>query len=437
MKSKVIILTKILAGRWQRRLDEMGHRNGDRRAVITGIGVISPIGIGIHSYWKNLMAGKCGIKKISQFNPDTFPCQIAGEVEWQPERYLNKRGIKHYSRATQFAVTAARLAFQDSGLEGLDPVDTAVITGTGAPAVEQIENQILDNDVDLGRFEADKRQDPTSLIKGMISAPASAIALSLGTHGHVETVSATCASAFSALGRALERIKAGREDVIIAGGVDAPITRIYMQALCASKAIAFDYNDRPREALRPFEKNRTRSVLAEGAGIFVCESAGHARARGARIYCDIESFSMGSENTNELFLLEREGRRWSDVIRRAVGRAPIDLICAHGPGDKTIDRVEISALNASLGRRARRIPVTSTKGATGSSFSAAGALQLAAAAMTLHTGRIPPTRNYEVPDPECNLNIISKPIRKRPRSVLVNVHGLGGINAAIVLKRAH
>lgn len=415
----------------------MGQKNGDRKAVITGIGVVSPIGIGIRSYWKNLMAGKCGIKKISQFNPDLFPCQIAGEIEWKPERYLNKRGIKHYSRATQFAVTAAGLAMRDSGLERIDPVDTAIITGTGAPALEQIESQILGRQVNLARFEPEKNQDPTTLIKGMISAPASAIALSLGTRGHVETVSATCASAFSALGRALERIHSGQEDVVIAGGVDAPITRIYMQALCASRAIAFDYNDRPREALRPFEKNRTRSVLAEGAGIFICESAGHARARGARVYCELKSFSMGAENTNELFLLEKEGRRWSDVIRRAVGRAPIDLICAHGPGDKTIDRVEIRALYASLGRRAGGIPVTSTKGATGSSFSAAGALQLAAAAMTLRTGQIPPTRNYVVPDPECDLNIISKPRRSRPRSVLVNVHGLGGINAAIVLKRAN
>ncbi len=403
--------------------------------MITGIGVVSPIGIGIQEYWKNLMAGACGIKKISQFNPDPFPCQIAGEVTWDPERYLNKRGVKHYSRATQFAVTAARLAVEDSALEHLDPTDTAVITGTGAPAVEQIETQILERNVNLAAFQPD--QDPTTLIKGMISAPSSAIALHLGTHGHVETVSATCASAFSALGRALERIRSGQEDVVIAGGVDAPITRIYMQALCASRAIAFDYNDRPTEALRPFEKNRSRSVLAEGAAIFVCESAEHAAARGARRYCEIFSFSMGPENTNELFLIEKEGMRWSEVIRRAVGSESIDLVCAHAPGDKTIDRVEDRALHASLGRRSRRVPVTSTKGATGSSFSAAGALQLAAAAMAISTGMVPPTRNYLEPDPDCNLNIIAKPRRSRPRSVLVNVHGLGGINAAVVLKRTN
>ena len=415
----------------------MREINSDRRAVITGIGVVSPIGIGVVDYWRNLMAGKCGIRKISQFNPESFPCQIAGEIQWRPEQYLNKRGVKHYSRATQFAVTAAGLALQDSGLERLDPVDTAVITGTGAPAVEQIESQVLERRIDLATFEHERGQDPTTLIKGMISAPASAIALTLGTRGHVETVSATCASAFSAIGRALERIQSGKEDVVIAGGVDAPITRIYMQALCASRAIAFDYNDRPMEALRPFEKNRTRSVLAEGAGIFICESLGHARSRGARIYCEIRSFSMGTENTNELFLIEKEGDRWSEIIRRAVGRAPIDLICAHGPGDKIIDRVENRALLASLGKRARRIPVTSTKGATGSSFSAAGALQLAAAAMTLETGVIPPTRNYIDPDPDCNLNVIARPLRSRPRSVLVNVHGLGGMNAAVVLKKAN
>jgi len=406
-----------------------------RTPVITGIGVVSPIGIGRgpDEFWNALIADKCGISKIDLFDVETFPCQIAGVVrDWDAGRYLEKRSARFFGRGTQFGLVAARFAVEDAGLCGFDPQNSGVVIGVGAPALEQIEEQAFSKHVNFEVYE--QGPDPISLLKGMISAPASAIALQHGISGYVELISSTCASAFNALGLAAEKIKDGTCDVILAGGVDAPINRIYMQALCASGAIATKYNDKPDEAMRPFEKDRTRSVLAEGAAILVVESFEHAKARGvSRYYCSIDAWGHAPENTNELFMINREGQGWAKLLRSVLKGVRPDFISAHGPSDEVIDRVEFMALRQALGDEVLKIPVTSTKGATGSAFSAAGALQIAAAAIALHKGLIPHTRNYEKADPGIPLKIVKKPKASKPGSVLVNGHGLSGINTAVLL----
>lgn len=415
----------------------MRHQATERIPVITGIGVVSPLGLGIANFWDGLTSGRTGVKTISLFDASSFPSRIAAEVkDFQSPSFLSSRELKAYPRQTQFALAAVGLAMGDAGNPTLDPYRTDVILGAAQISFYAVEEEIREGDSAMQEYE--RKLDPMGVLKTTLSIPATAVAYRLGVSGYVSTLTSACTSGIDAIGAAAARIRFGQGDAVITGGVDTPITRIVLNAFCAARMLS-TRNDNPDKALSPFDAGRTKSVLGEGAAIFLLEEKRHAIARGANIYCELGSFAQEPENTNELFSLDRTGKAWKRMLRSVVGKDAdsISAINAHGPSDDLVDRVEADVLTDVFGKRIAEIPVASIKGGIGSSMAAAGAMQVAAGAMTLRTGIIPPTLNYEVPDPHCSLNLSgsARKARRRLKHLLINSHGIGGMNSAIVLKR--
>ncbi|MCE9499436.1 MAG: beta-ketoacyl-[acyl-carrier-protein] synthase family protein [Leptospira sp.] len=408
------------------------------RPVITGIGVVSPIGIGVLDFWDGLLSGKSGLSKISLFDASEFPSQIAAEVkDFQPERYLNERQVKYYSRGTQFACHAFQLAKQDAAIEFFDPYLTDVIIGAGHISFDSIEEELAKSGTKMLKYNKD--MDPAGLLKTSMGLPASAIALMAGVEGYVTTHSTACASGMDAIGFGAERIMMNRAHTVICGGVDTPISRIVLNAFCNAKMLATN-NENPDQVLFPFDNRHTKSVLGEGSAVFILEERDIALARRARIYGEIISFSQSAENVNETFFIDKTLTRWAQNVDNTVKKkfGTPDYINAHGPSDKKTDIAEASVIKRVFEAKGEEIPVSSIKGALGSGMAAAGAFQVAASAMTLVTNKIPPTLNYKFPDPDCNLNCSSSIIEKSNiRHVLINAHGMGGINSSILLKEFH
>lgn len=419
------------------RLRGVGSRRTRNSVVITGAGVVSPIGNGLDEFWNGLMEGRTGMDRITRFDASSFPCQVAAEVSDEGYlEYLNSRERKHYARSTRYAVAAFRMARRDAALDHLDEFRTGVILGSGVSSFDYMEEQIENHPSHLSTFEPG-RMDPLGIVKAFIAAPAAAVALAAGTRGYTTTVSTACTSGVNAVGLAAEHIKSGRADVMIAGGVDAPISKIILNAFCSADSINTD-NQHPDTCLKPFDLHRTKSALGEGAAVFILESREHAIARGARIYAEVEGFNQQTENGNELFFHDQTGEKWAATIRAAMQNRSdrVDHINAHGPGDKYTDKAEVEALDQALGERSRPPSVTSIKSATGSGIAAAGSLQIAAALMSVFTGQVPGIRNYRTPDPELGtLRFLKKSRKEEPGRVLINSRGFGGFNTALLLRR--
>jgi 3-oxoacyl-[acyl-carrier-protein] synthase II len=397
-----------------------------RRCVITGIGVVSPIGITKDVFWQNLLAGKTGVGPITKFDASSFPSAVAAEVrDFDESRYLGERQRKYFGQAGRFAWAGACMAMEDANLTEPDPMQTDVLIGCAVGAYEPLERALSLSKNNLLQFEPGLIS-MVDLLQSVTYSPASAVALLLRAEGYVSTVSSSCVSGINAIGLAAERIQQGQARVVFTGGVDTPISRIVMGALAGS-GMTPDATDGGEAILCPFDRRRTKSVLGEGAGIFILEEYQHAKARNARIYAEITSFAQGAENVNELFMPDRTTESWARVIRKAVGkmREKIQYVNAHAPSDRMLDKIEADVLTNVFGDRGVKSMLSSSiKGATGSPFSAAGAFQVAASALALHTKEIPPNYNYRVPDPACDLNIIAErkkaPIEdcsdQRPRS---------------------
>ncbi len=426
-----------LVRRFQARLRKSLRGRVKSRVVITGAGVVSPIGIGLAEFWDGLLTEKTGMDRITRFDASTYPCQVAAEVKDDGYlKFLNSRERKHYSRAARYAVAAFRMAREDADIAHFDELRTGVILGSGISSFDFIEEQIDQHPSFLRSFEPG-RLDPFGMVKAFIAAPAAAVALASGSRGYVTSVSTACTSGVNAVGLAAEHIEAGRADVMIAGGVDTPISQILLNAFCAADYFTTD-NSHPDTCLKPFDLHRTKCALGEGSAIFILEDRDHAIARGARIYAEIESFSQQTENGNELFFFDQSGDRWAAAIQGALEDHPgrVDHINAHGTSDKIADKIEVEALRKALGKRAERSSVTSIKSATGSGLAAAGVLQIAAALMSIFTGKVPGIVNYETPDPDLGgLKFVRQGRREEPENVLVNSKGFGGFNTALLLRR--
>ncbi len=407
-----------------------------KRCVITGVGIVSPIGNTKDEFWANLLAGKSGVDHIKGFDASSFPSDTAAEVrDFNEEEHLNDHQRKYFGKASKFAFAAARMALEDAGLRNPDPLQTDVVMGCAVGAYDALETALAKSSKSLLQFEPGMI-NMKDLLQSVTYSPASAVAFLARAEGYVSTVSSSCVSGINAIGVAAERIQAGKAKIVITGGVDTPISRIVMGALAGSKMTpaSGDVSD----ALCPFDQRRTKSVLGEGAGVFVLEEYEYAKARNARIYAEIVSFAQGSENVNELYMIDRTTKSWGRVMRKALEkvRGKIDYVSAHAPSDRIIDKLEADAITNVFGERdAQATHISSIKGATGSPFSAAGAFQVAASALALWSKEIPPNYNYKIPDPEFNLNVVAAK-RKAPKlkTILVNGHGLGGLNSALVLK---
>jgi 3-oxoacyl-[acyl-carrier-protein] synthase II len=407
------------------------------RVVITGIGVISPNGTGKEAYWQALQEGKSGIGPVTRFKIDDFPTKIAGEIkDFEPGKFLDRKEAKRMDRFTQFAVAGSKLAIEDAGLNlqtiNLDRL--AVVFGTGIGGMETLEDQArVLMEKGIGRIS------PFFVPMMIANMAAGQISIVTGAKGPNYTIINACASAANAIGEAFKLLQRGDADAVITGGSEASVTPLAFAGFCSMKAMSTS-NAEPEKASRPFDKKRDGFVLSEGAGVFLLETLSHAQNRGAHVYAEV----VGYGNSADAFHITApvpggEGAAASMAAAlKDSGLKPeeIDYINAHGTSTDLNDRLETLAIKKVFGAKAYEIPISSTKSMTGHLLGAAGAVELIACCMAIEKGVIPPTINYEVFDPDCDLDYVPNVSRRQPVSVaLSNSFGFGGHNATVILKK--
>lgn len=415
----------------------MGGQAVKRRVVVTGLGVITPIGNDIPTFWANLLAGRSGIRRIDRFDVSEFPTQIAGMVEnFDPEQYIDKKEARRMDRFCQFAVAAAKMALEDAKFaiteENAERVGVYIGSGIGGLETLAEQHQIL--------LEKGPRRVSPFLIPMMIADMASGqVSIQFGAKGPNSAPISACATGTHAVGDAVRLIQYGAADVMIAGGTEATIHPLALAGFCAAKAMS-TRNDEPEKAVRPFDRDRDGFVMSEGAGILILEELEHAKRRGAKIYGEIIGYGM-SGDAYHVTQPAPEGDGAARAMRAAIQDAGIrpedvDYINAHGTGTELNDKFETLAIKRVFGEHAYRLAVSSIKSMTGHMLGAAGAVEAVATLLTLRDGRVPPTINYETPDPECDLDYVPNRAREmQVRVALSNSFGFGGHNACVVVRR--
>jgi 3-oxoacyl-[acyl-carrier-protein] synthase II len=408
-----------------------------RRVVITGLGPITPLGIGKETYWQGLREGRPGIQKIEHFPVDNFPCQIAGQVQdFQPENYIDHKDARRMDRFTQFAVAAAQLVLADSGLE-LEHINRercGVILGSGIGGLSTLENQY---EVLLERGPS--RVSPFFIPMMISNMGAGQVSIALRFKGPSQTVTTACASATDAMGQAFRLIQQGGADLIITGGSEASVCPSGLAGFCAMKALS-TRNEEPERSSRPFDKERDGFVMAEGAGVLIFEELEHARRRGGKIYAEVAGYSSTCD-AYHITAPAPNGEGAAKAMAQAIADArlqpeDIDYINAHGTSTIFNDKFETAAIKSVFNAHAYKVAVSSTKSMTGHLLGAAGGVELIAACLALCEGIIPPTINYEQPDPECDLDYVpNKARRQTVNNVMSNSLGFGGHNASIVISK--
>jgi 3-oxoacyl-[acyl-carrier-protein] synthase II len=411
--------------------------NGDSRIVVTGFGLITPIGTGVDAFWDSLKNGRGGVRRITQFDPSSLTSQIAGEVpDFDPGVYLNRKEARRMSRASQFAVGAAQLAVQDAGLtiDDSNREDVGVLIASGASSPHESEAMV--RDFDRGGYS---KINPFHVTGSLPNMPSSQVAIHYGLLGYTSSVCTACAAGSQAIGESAEVIRRGEASVMLAGGTEGPIAITCVAGFCSLRAVS-TRNDDPLRASRPFDAGRDGFILSEGSGVVVLESLTHAQRRGARIYAEL----IGYASTCDAYHVtapEPHGRGAARAMKRALQRAgvepdKIDYINAHATSTEVGDAAETLAVKTVFGERAYSIPLSSTKSMTGHMTTAAGAVEAAAAILAMRHSLIPPTINYETPDPVCDLDYV--PNQARPAEldmVMSNSFGFGGINSVLIFRR--
>jgi minimal PKS ketosynthase (KS/KS alpha) len=412
-----------------------------RRVVITGIGVIAPGGVGTKVFWDTITSGRTATRSISLFDATPFRSRVAGEVDFDPAAEgLGQQQIRRLDRAAQFAVVATREAVADSGLDAVDPYRTGVTVGSAVGATMSLDREYAVVS-DAGQsWLVDHSYGSPHLYDWFVpSSFAAEVAREVGAEGPAVVVSAGCTSGLDSVGHAAELIREGSADVMITGATDAPISPITVACFDAIKATT-PRNDDPEHASRPFDRTRNGFVLGEGCAMFVLEELSHARARGARIYGEIAGFGTRC-NAYHMTGLRPDGREMAEAIRVALTEArmnvdEIDYVNAHGSGTKQNDRHETAAVKRVLGQHAYRTPMSSIKSVIGHSLGAIGSIEIAASALAMDNGVVPPTANLHEPDPECDLDYVPLTAREhRTDAVLTVGSGFGGFQSAMVLAR--
>ncbi|KUJ70848.1 beta-ACP synthase [Streptomyces albus subsp. albus] len=414
-----------------------------RRVAVTGVGVVAPGGVGVTAFWDMLTAGRTATRGITLFDPAGFRSRIAAECDFDAAACgLTPQEVARADRYVQFAMVAADEAVRDSGLDAgaEDPWRTGVSLGTAVGGTTRLEHDYVRVSGEGERWDVDHRRAGAYLERAFTpSVLASAVAERFGAHGAVQTVSTGCTSGLDAIGYAFQAIEEDLADVYIAGASDSPISPITVACFDAIKATSPN-NDDPEHASRPFDARRDGFVMGEGAAVLVLEELEHARARGVEPYCEISGFATFG-NAYHMTGLTREGLEMSMAIDTALDHAriapsDIDYVNAHGSGTKQNDRHETAAVKRSLGEHAYRTPMSSIKSMVGHSLGAIGAIEVAACTLAMARGVVPPTANYEDPDPECDLDYVPKTARSAPlRRVLSVGSGFGGFQSAVVMSR--
>lgn len=411
------------------------------RIVITGVGAVSPNGSDRESYFAALAAGRSGIKPVTSFDPSELPCRIAGEIrEFDPGLWIDPKSTRHVSRTVPLALAATDEALRDARL---DPANldletrrrVGVLLGSGGGAVEFSERMY-----ELWYGGHTKQASVYSIPSGTIGTIASEISMRYGLHGFSHLVSTGCASSTDAIGYALDMLRIGRADVVIAGGADATITEGIMTGFCIMKIISTGFNATPERASRPFSRDRDGFVLGEGAWMFVMEREESARARGATIWAEIAGYGSTCDAYHRVRLEEggAEPARAMTIAIEDAGIAPSDVgyLNYHGTATELNDRIETRAVKLAFGSHAASLPGSATKSMIGHPQGACGAAGIAATLMAFRDGILPPTINLEEPDPECDLDYVTDIGRKANVDLAVcNTIAFGSKNSALVLER--
>ncbi|ULR51504.1 beta-ketoacyl-[acyl-carrier-protein] synthase family protein [Streptomyces deccanensis] len=414
-----------------------------RRVVITGIEVLAPGGVGIKNFWSLLSEGRTATRGITFFDPSPFRSRVAAEIDFDPEMHgLSPQEVRRMDRAAQFAVVAARGAVADSGieLEEYDPYRVGVTVGSAVGATMGLDQEYRTVS-DGGRLTlVDHVYAVPHLYNFLVpSSFAAEVAWAVGAEGPSTVVSTGCTSGIDSVGHAVELIREGSADVMVAGSSDAPISPITMACFDAIKATT-PRHDEPERASRPFDATRNGFVLGEGAAVFVLEELDSARRRGAHIYAEIAGYATRS-NAYHMTGLRPDGVEMAEAIRVAMDEArmnpeALDYINAHGSGTKQNDRHETAAFKRSLGEAAYRTPVSSIKSMVGHSLGAIGSIEIAASALAMENNVVPPTANLHTQDPECDLDYVPLTARDQLVDAVLSVgSGFGGFQSAMVLAR--
>ncbi|MGX5657661.1 beta-ketoacyl-[acyl-carrier-protein] synthase family protein [Geodermatophilus nigrescens] len=417
---------------------------GRRRVVVTGIGVVAPGSMGREGFWDMITAGRTATRRITFFDPARFRSQVAAEVDFDGRRLgLTAQEVFRTDRFVQMAMVAADEAVADSGLAfgadgGPDPDRVGVTLGSAVGATMRLEQEYVSVS-DAGRlWEVDPRYASRFLASALVpSCGATELAVRFGAHGPATVVSTGCTSGIDAVGYGAQLVEDGDADVVIAGASDAPISPISMACFDTIRATT-DSNDDPEHASKPFDARRNGFVMGEGAAVLVLEELGRARARGAEVYCEVTGYANRC-NAFHMTGLKPDGTEMAEAITVALGQGRTDpdevgYVNAHGSGTKQNDRHETAAVKKSLGPAAGRVAMSSIKSMVGHSLGAIGAIEVAATALAVQRGVLPPTANYEVPDPECDLDYVPRTAREQKVDVAISVgSGFGGFQSAIVL----
>ena len=409
-----------------------------KRVVVTGLGAVTPIGIGKEAFWNALIAGKNGIGKITRFDSTGYTAQIAGEVlDFDPVQFIDKKEVKRMDRYTHFALAATKLAIEDAKLDvkTIDGDRAGVFIGSGIGGMETLHNQYEK------LFTKGASRISPFFIPMMIANMASGnVAIAFGLRGACECIVTACASGTNAIGDAFRTIERGEADIMFAGGSEAAISPAGVSGFAAMKALCADHNDDPAHASRPFDKNRSGFVMGEGAGIILLESLEHAKARDAHIYAEIVGYGR-NDDAYHITTPAPGGITQGKCMKLAIDDAElnpeeIDYINAHGTSTQFNDKGETEAIKQIFGEYAYKIPVSSTKSMTGHMLGAAGGVEAIACVLSIENNIVHPTINYETPDEGLDLNYVPNVAQKHEvNAAISNSFGFGGHNACVVFKR--
>ena len=411
-------------------------RNGRRRVVVTGMGAVSPLGNDVESSWENLTAGRSGAATIEQWDASAYPVTFACELkDFDPKNWIDHKQARRMDRFAQMIVAAARQAEEDSGFQ-VEPeaerVGASIATGIGGL-------QAFQDCYDVLLARGPDRVNPFSIPQIIPNMGAAWVSMELGTRGPLSSQCTACAASNMAIGEAADMIRLGRADVVFAGGTEAGITPVGIAGFSAMRALA-RRNDEPEKASRPFDAGRSGFVMGEAGAVIVLEDLEHARARGAKMYAELLGYGLSSDaaHVTEPDPSGANPARAMDMAFRDAGISPdeVDYINAHGTSTPLGDASETKVIKIALGEEvARQTPVSSTKGATGHCLGAAGAIEAIFTILAVNKNVLPPTINYETPDPACDLDYIPNEARDADVKVGVsNSFGFGGHNACIVLR---
>ncbi len=410
-----------------------------KRCVVTGIGIVSPIGTGKEAFWQSLTHGKSGISHITYFNTSNLPAHFAGEVkDFDASMYVEQSRLSASGRYTHFAVGAAKMAVDDANIlpETVGDSRIALIVGTTSPPVDCIEDQV---GYVLKSGDA-PRARPHALDAVCPHSPAVEISSALGLFDVTSTISTVCTSGVNAIGAALKEIRAGRQDIVLAGATESTIALFTFLAYISAGLLALNDHQEPEKIMRPFDRKRNGGVLSEGAVFMVLEELDHARLRGAHVYGEVAGYAARNKVQGPMRSLPiKQGM--ANTMREALADARIspsavDYVCANGVSTLILDKMETLALKEVFGKYAYRLPITSVKSMTGIANSCSSMMEMATALLAFETDVIPPTINYENPDPACDLDYVPNVARvNRVNAALVNNHGLDGGDAVLIVKR--